>query len=301
MISIDNLDPENPGSQTDWLNKVHEFDSGINGQDYQLDHDNVIQFSRLYEKAGEIDNANRVAQIQGEIKIIAGNLANRANNWNYNSEEEQSNIQEMLEQIAGGETVHCFAAGTLISTPEGEVAVETLQIGDSILTASGETVSVKWVGRHTVSNAVADPNHQPVRVRAGALGDSKPHQDLVVTAGHGLVIDGLVINAAVLVNGSTIDYMPWDELDELVTYYHIETEGHEAILANGAEAETYIDYVDRQAFDNYAEYVALYGHETRVVEMPRHRISARRLLPLSIRQRLGIDMTTYGPLDAKTA
>ncbi|MFM9268725.1 Hint domain-containing protein [Halomonas elongata] len=293
MISIENLNPKNPGRQEDWTNKAKEFNSEIDGQDYQSDYDNVIQLSNLYEKAGEINNDNRVAQIQGEIENIAASLANRANNWNYNSEEEQSNIQEMLEKIASGETVNCFSAGKLVTTPEGEVPVETLQIGDSILTASGETVAIKWVGRQMVSNAVAAPNRQPVRIRAGALGEDKPHQDLVFTAGHGLVLEGLLINAAALVNGNTIDYMPWDELDELVTYYHIETEGHEVILANGTEAETYIDYIDRQAFDNYAEYVAIYGHETRVVEMPRHRISARRLLPLSIRQRLGIAVETY--------
>ncbi|OBX36120.1 hypothetical protein A8U91_00456 [Halomonas elongata] len=120
----------------------------------------------------------------------------------------------------------------------------------------------------------------------------------MVTAGHGLVVDGLVINAAALVNGGSIDYMPWDELGELVTYYHIETEKHEVILANGIEAETYIDYVDRRAFDNYAEYVALYGIETRIVEMPSHRISARRMLPLVLRQRLGIDMSAF---EAETA
>lgn len=298
MISIEGLDPKNPGCQADWLNKVHEFDSGINGQDYQSDYDNVMQFSRLYEKAGEINSDNRAAQIQGEIENIAANLANRANNWNYNSEEEQSNIQEMLEQIASGETVHCFAAGTLIATPEGEVAVEKLQIGDNILTASGETVSVKWLGRHTVSNASAASNRQPVCIRAGALGYGKPHQDLVVTAGHGLVVDDLVINASALVNGNTIDYMPWSELDELTTYYHIETDNHEVIIANGIEAETYIDYVDRQAFDNYAEYVALYGVETRVVEMPCHRISARRMVPLALRHRLGINTSL---LEVKTA
>lgn len=293
MISIENLDPSNPGDQNSWLNKVNEFDGGIDGEDYQSDNDNIMQLSRLYDKAGEINDESLSAKIQGHIENIANNLSGRAINWRYNSEEEQSNIQEMLEKIADGDIVHCFATGTLIATPEGEVAVETLQIGDIILTGSGETVSVKWLGRHTVSNASATPNRQPVRVRASALGGGKPHQDLVVTAGHGLIIDDLVINAAVLVNGSTINYMPWNELDDLVTYYHIETEGHEAILANGVEAETYIDYVDRQSFDNYAEYVALYGHETRVVEMPRHRISARRLLPLAIRQRLGGEDKTY--------
>ncbi len=101
-----------------------------------------------------------------------------------------------------------------------------------------------------------------------------------------------------LVNGDTIDYVPQDELQGAMTYFHVETDNHEVILANGTEAETYIDYVDRQAFDNYAEYVALYGIETRVVEMPRHRISSRRLLPMAVRERLGIQDVTQA---AKTA
>ncbi|CBV42550.2 Hint domain-containing protein [Halomonas elongata] len=293
MISIDDLNPSKPGSKKAWTNKIKEFDDGIDGQDYQSDYNNTMQLSRLYSKSGDIKNAKRAAKTQGEIEETASNLAERSKNWNYDNQEEQSTIQEMLEKISSGKIVHCFAAGTLVATLEGEVAVETLQIGDSILTANGETASVRWVGRHTVSNASSDPNRQPVRVRAGALGDGKPYQDLVVTAGHGLVIDGLVINAAVLVNGSTIDYMPWDELNELVTYYHIETKNHEVILANGVEAETYIDYVDRQTFDNYTEYVALYGHETRVVEMPHHRVSARRLLPQAICKRLGIEEKTF--------
>lgn len=298
MIGIGNLDPENPGDKNNWLDKVNEFDSGINGEGYQSGRDNIFQLSELYEKSGNIEDEQYSTEVQGKIENIASNLSGRAINWNYDSEEEQSEIQDLLSQLENGEIVHCFAAGTLIETSEGEVAVETLAIGDNILTASGETTTIKWVGRHTVSNAAADPNRQPVRIRASALGKEKPHRDLVVTASHGLVVDGLVINAGVLVNGGTIDYMPWNELDEIVTYYHIETEGHEVVLANGTEAETYIDYVDRQSFDNYAEYVALYGIETRVVEMPRHRISSRRLLPLALRERLGIqDMT----LTSKTA
>ncbi|GAB2716440.1 Hint domain-containing protein [Halomonas garicola] len=190
----------------------------------------------------------------------------------------------------------CFAAGTLIATPQGEVAVEDLSIGDEILTASGASVKVKWIGRQTVhngalANLLADTT-RPVRIQKDALAAGVPNCDLTVTSSHGIVIDGLVINASVLVNNDTIDYVPLSELAESSSYYHIETEGHEVILANGAEAETYIDYVDRQAFDNHGEYVELYGIERTVVEMPHHRISSRRLLPLAVRANLGIQETS---------
>ncbi|QEM81689.1 Hint domain-containing protein [Halomonas binhaiensis] len=194
----------------------------------------------------------------------------------------------------------CFAAGSMIATPEGEVAVETLAIGDLVMTASGEQVAVKWVGHQTFRPvASSDENLQPVRISAGALETGKPNRDLVLTASHGVIIDGLVINAGALVNQGSIDFVAWNELPDTVTYYHIETENHEVILANGTEAETYIDYIERKAFDNYDEYVALYGTETRIVEMPHHRISARRLVPLALRQRLGIELNE-APM-AKTA
>ncbi|MFM9271153.1 Hint domain-containing protein [Halomonas elongata] len=205
-------------------------------------------------------------------------------------EEYEEFMQDPDAYLSGGTyTQVCFAAGTMIATPDGEVAVETLSIGDLVMTANGEQVPVKWIGRQTVSRLTASGNHAPVRVRESALAAGIPHQDLVLTASHGVVIDDLVINAGALVNHDTIDYVPSTELPDAVTYYHIETDSHEVILANGAAAETYIDYVDRQAFDNYAEYVALYGIETRVVEMPRHRISSRRLLPMALRERLGIE------------
>ncbi|GEN22194.1 hypothetical protein HCU01_01430 [Halomonas cupida] len=195
----------------------------------------------------------------------------------------------------------CFAAGSMIETPDGEVAVETLQIGDLVITVSGQQVPVKWVGRQTFRPAASnDEKLQPVRISEGALEAGKPNRDLVLTASHGVIIDGLVINAGALVNHSSISFVPLHELPETVTYYHIETEAHEVILANGTEAETYVDYIERQAFDNYDEYVELYGSETRIIEMPRHRISSRRLLPLALRQKLGIGMAR-DPLMARSA
>ncbi|MGS0466389.1 Hint domain-containing protein [Cobetia marina] len=187
-----------------------------------------------------------------------------------------------------GFTFVCFAEGTMITTSEGEVAVEDLSIGDMIVTAEGNTVAVKWVGRQTVRPAKAQDKFQAIRFQENAIAPGLPNQDLTVTASHGMIIDGLVINAGALVNGSTINTVEASELPKEVTYYHIETENHEVILANGAAAETYIDYVDRKAFENYDEYLSLYGMDTTITEMKRPRISARRLLPLAIRERFGI-------------
>ncbi|MCP3972078.1 MAG: Hint domain-containing protein, partial [Rhodobacteraceae bacterium] len=157
----------------------------------------------------------------------------------------------------------CFAAGTGIATPAGETTVDELQIGDTILTADGSAVTVKWIGHQTVRPVLGLMNQrlEPVRICAGALGQGLPLADLTVTADHGVVIDDLVINASALVNGSTINFVPVAELDKEFTYYHIETQDHDVILANGAAAETFVDVAGRSGFDNHQEYLDLYGAE----------------------------------------
>jgi len=85
--------------------------------------------------------------------------------------------------------VTCFAEGTLLQTPNGVKTVNEVSIGDEIASASGEWVPVKWIGRQTVSKLFAGPKMQPVRFRAGALGNGLPHSDLTVTADHGMIMD----------------------------------------------------------------------------------------------------------------
>ena len=181
----------------------------------------------------------------------------------------------------------CFAAGSIISTPEGPCAVESLRIGDKVCTASGGAVAVKWVGCQTLRKWQHGAQMQPVRIRAGALGNGLPHSDLTVTADHGMILDNHVINASALVNGDTIDFVPMAELEDSFTVYHVETEDHDVILANGALAETFVDAATRSHFDNHQEYLDLYGVERIIPEMHRPRITARRLLPETLKAQLG--------------
>jgi len=181
--------------------------------------------------------------------------------------------------------ITCFAAGSLIATPTGEQAVETLKIGDRVRTVDGALVPVLWLGQQTIDTRQMGERRQPVRIKAGALGN---HSDLIVTADHGMVIDGLVINASALANGDSIDWVPLAELGDRFTVYHIETEAHDVILANGAASESYVDVAGRAAFDNYREYLDLYGVERIIPEMKRHRITTQRLLTNVLKIKLGI-------------
>ena len=154
----------------------------------------------------------------------------------------------------------------------------------------GEVRKVKWIGRQTIRNhpIFASPKLEPVCISAGALGEGLPHSDLTVSAAHGMIWEGLVVNAGALVNGTTIRFVPLSEMPEVFTWYHIETEGHEEILAHGAPSETFVDYVGRRHFDNHQEYLDLYGAERIIPEMKRPRVSAQRMLPEHLRARLGL-------------
>ena len=177
----------------------------------------------------------------------------------------------------------CFAAGSLIATPAGEVAVERLRIGDTVLTAEGRAVPVKWIGRQTVMTRFGPSERlMPVRFAAGSLGNGLPNADLTVTADHGMLVEGVICHAGALVNGTTITRVPIAEMGEAYTVYHIETDEHEIIIANGAPAETFIDNVSRRVFDNFAEFEALYGDVPEMEELPYPRAMSARQVPTSI-------------------
>ena len=75
-------------------------------------------------------------------------------------------------------------------------------------------------------------------------------------------------------------------MGETFTVYHIETEAHDIILANGAASESYIDHASRRVFDNYAEYETRYGDEVEIAERKYPRVTSARQLPAGIRARL---------------
>ncbi len=180
----------------------------------------------------------------------------------------------------------CFLEGTRIATPDGLRAVESLSIGDLVTTADGTTRPVRWIGRQTIVAVFADPLHAyPIRVAQGALGEGLPVRDLFVSPDHALLVDGLLVQASALVNGTTIVRAPAPAAR--FTYFHVELADHALILAEGVPAETFVDHVTRRRFDNYAEFEALYGGEQpNIAELDMPRIKSARQLPRATQAKL---------------
>ena len=158
----------------------------------------------------------------------------------------------------------CFLSGTRIKTPEGEINIEELRIGDHVLTASGEAKPIKFIGRRWLLRERPGPwkkGEGPVKISRFAIDGKAPHSDLYISPEHAIYIDDILIPARNLVNGVTIVADAKPEALSL-TYFHIELDTHEAILAEGLAVESF--RLDNQLthaywFDNADEYVRLYG------------------------------------------
>lgn len=178
-------------------------------------------------------------------------------------------------------TLLCFLEGTRIATPGGDKRVEDLRAGDVVSTADGGTTTVQWLGEQPVETATAHPAKvNPIRIAAGALAENVPSRDLMVSPDHAIWIEGYLVNASALVNGTTITRET--QMPARFTYYHVETGRHELLLAEGCAAESYVDFVGRDGFANGAER----ADAPAIPEMAVPRISAARHLPPQIRDRL---------------
>jgi hypothetical protein len=157
----------------------------------------------------------------------------------------------------------CFAAGTRIATPGGEVPVERLAIGDLVLTAAGDAKPIRWIGQRRLD---CDRHPQPelvrpVRIRAGAIGEDRPRRDLVLSPDHALWLPGtggdaanVLIPVKHLIDGATIV----QENVARAHYFHVELATHDILLAEGLPAESYLDTGNRAQFENGAAQVSLH-------------------------------------------
>ena len=187
----------------------------------------------------------------------------------------------------------CFMAGTMVRTPDGEIAVEALERGDLVLTSDGQARPVIWLGLQTISTVFADPIRVwPIRIKAGALAENVPSRDLLLSPDHAVLVDGALIQAGALVNGTSI--VRETTVPQVFIYYHVELDDHSLVLAENTPAETFIDNVDRLAFDNWAEHEAAYPDGKPLVEMPYPRAKAYRQVPSSVRARLAERATAIG-------
>lgn len=138
-------------------------------------------------------------------------------------------------------SVPCFVAGTLISTPDGDVPVERLSEGDLVLTQDDGPQPLRWVGTRTVA---AHDQYAPILIRAGTFGQ---HDDVMVSPLHRVLIrDSLaellfgdrevLVAAKDLVNDRSVTRREGGN----VTYVHLMFDRHQVVFSGGLATESFL-------------------------------------------------------------
>lgn len=146
--------------------------------------------------------------------------------------------------------VPCFTPGTNILTPDGPVAIETLEIGDRVITRDHGMQMIRWIGATTISAGyiAARPDLRPILIRKDALGAGQPEQDMRLSRQHRVLVrdwraevmfgveGGILVPAHSLCNDSSvIEERPSED----VTYIHMAFDDHEVVYADGVESESF--------------------------------------------------------------
>lgn len=160
----------------------------------------------------------------------------------------------------GTYTFACFLADSMILTPRGEVPVQDILIGDDVVSmvkGLPEIRKVVWTGVTHVSVRADLPDDEagyPVRILKGAFSQNVPWKDMLITSEHCLYLEGRFIPVRLLVNGRSIFY---DRTITSYDYYHVETERHSILSADGVLTESYLDTGNRSSFRQSGTVAAL--------------------------------------------
>lgn len=136
--------------------------------------------------------------------------------------------------------VPCYASGTRIMTPGGEMAIEDICVGDLVTTLAHGPQPVLWAGaRHLTRDELdARPELIPILLRDGFLGNQG---DLLVSPQHGMMVSGPEgdrLVRAVHLERAGDGRVRRARGRRSVSYHHLLLPRHAVILANGAPGES---------------------------------------------------------------
>ncbi|WP_422062747.1 Hint domain-containing protein [Shimia sp.] len=135
----------------------------------------------------------------------------------------------------------CFTAGTFIRTPNGEVPVECLQVGDLVETLDNGPQPLRWIGKRRVA---AEGKLAPIHIAENTFGE---HRSLTLSPLHRVMVqdcwaellfgeDQVLVAARDLVNDSTVRRVPGG----VVEYVHILFDEHQIVFSEKLPTESFL-------------------------------------------------------------
>ena len=142
----------------------------------------------------------------------------------------------------------CFAEGSRIACPDGEVAVEDLRPGDAVLLSGGGSSTITWIGVRHIDCREHDAAETvwPICVSPGAFAEGQPYWPLMLSPEHAVLVGDVLIPIRTLANGISIRQVACDSISTTTSNWN----SHAVILAEGLPVESYLDIGNRFWFDN---------------------------------------------------
>jgi len=135
----------------------------------------------------------------------------------------------------------CFSKGCLIETDQGQVAVESLRVGDMVKTQDHGMQPIRWIAGRTVA---ATGNMAPIVFSKGAIGNTdilevSPEHRMLVSDSRAEMLFGqeqVLIAAKHLLGGDRV----YRRVGGDVTYYHFMFDQHEIVFSQGVPSESFL-------------------------------------------------------------
>lgn len=146
--------------------------------------------------------------------------------------------------------VSCFVRGTLITTDQGDVPVESLKPGHKVLTQDNGFQELIIVMSRIIGTDELRKNEKlyPLKIAAGTLGLGLPKRNLNVSRQHRMIVKSNIVSCMFgtdtsLVAAIRLANLPGVFIDKSfasVEYFHLAFKQHEIVFAEGAPAESFL-------------------------------------------------------------
>lgn len=160
--------------------------------------DNYVTIQATYNGDGLNEQVSSFGLYQAGAGILNANIG-------------QSNIFQLLNAPST-----CLHPNTLVKTVNGYKRIESICSNDIVVTENNEPLNLLYNIKNTTKTK------KFIKIAKGALGgivgDEKPMNDLLITNGHPLIINGQEIPCQDLINADTITRVV---LDDYVTVYSL--------------------------------------------------------------------------------
>jgi Ca2+-binding RTX toxin-like protein len=228
-----------PGDGSDIIT---DFNAGNTGalDDGDSSNNDFVDFSSYYDNLSELYADQADDGVLNQSNITGPNAADYSDNDQFAPGEgitilgASADSSSFTTENTG---VVCFTTGTAIRTPQGDVLIDDLKVGDLVSTVDNGPKPLRWIGTTSLgaSELAANPKIRPILISRGILGAER---DLLVSPQHGMVIGADYLARATHL-ATTTKGIRIANGKKKITYVHLMFDAHQLIFAENIPSESF--------------------------------------------------------------